>query len=166
MAGLTQRKLSVDANLVFDLARKREFAHEFREVFQARGYVLVLPPTAVYEVHIIRTDGDKAADRDLATTALRNLKQWGIRPFDLDDTSEAIAEEFARSLLRKHLIPEDELDDGLILAETSLAKIPMLVTSDRHLLDIDADVLLMAFNQADLMPVHPVNPRQLLKALR
>jgi hypothetical protein len=33
--------------LVFDLARENEFAHEFREVFQAKGYGLVLPPTAV-----------------------------------------------------------------------------------------------------------------------
>ena len=31
----------------------------------------------------------------------------------------------------------------------------MLVTSDKHLLDIDEDALLLAFNEADLVPVHP-----------
>jgi hypothetical protein len=32
MAALTQRRLlSLDANLVFDLARDKDFAHEFRE---------------------------------------------------------------------------------------------------------------------------------------
>jgi hypothetical protein len=155
MAGLTQRKLSVDANLVFDLARDSEFAHEFREVFQAKGYGLVLPPTAVYELHVIRAEGASAAEREWATRALLNLKRWGIRPFDLDDTAEVIAEQFARNLLHNHLLPEDELDDGLILAQTSLAKVPLLVTSDRHLLDIDEDVLLMAFNEADLLPFIP-----------
>jgi hypothetical protein len=40
------------------------------------------------------------------------------------------------------------------------------VTSDRHLLDIDDDALLLAFNQADLSPVLPVHLKRLLRALR
>ena len=56
-------------------------------------------------------------------------------------------------------------DDGLILAETSLVEIPLLVTSDKHLLDIDEDALLLAFNEADLAPVHPVHPKRLLRVL-
>ena len=71
-----------------------------------------------------------------------------------------------RGLLRQRLIPEDEFNDGLILAETSLAKIPLLVTSDKHLLDMDEDALLLAFNEADLAPVHPVHPKNLLRAMR
>jgi len=69
-------------------------------------------------------------------------------------------------LLLQRLIPEDEFNDGLILAETSLAAIPLLVTSDRHLLDIDEDALLLAFNEADLPPVHPAHPKRLLQVLR
>jgi hypothetical protein len=38
--------------------------------------------------------------------------------------------------------------------------------SDKHLLDIDEEVLLLALNEADLSPVHPVHPKRLLKALR
>jgi hypothetical protein len=71
-----------------------------------------------------------------------------------------------RGLLRQRLIPEDEFNDGLILAETSLAEIPLLVTSDKHLLNIDEDALLLAFNEADLSPVHPVHPKRLLRVLR
>jgi len=47
-----------------------------------------------------------------------------------------------------------------------VAEIPLLVTSDKHLLNIDEDALLLAFNDADLSPVHPSHPRRLLKALR
>ncbi|MCI0534165.1 MAG: hypothetical protein L0Z50_02940 [Verrucomicrobiales bacterium] len=46
------------------------------------------------------------------------------------------------------------------------ASIPLLVTSDKHLLDVDEDALLLAFNDADLLPVHPSHPKRLLKALR
>jgi hypothetical protein len=64
------------------------------------------------------------------------------------------------------LIPVTEQNDGKILAQTPLVGIPMLVTSDKHLLDIDEDVLLLAFNEADLLPVHPVHPKRLLRVLR
>ena len=64
------------------------------------------------------------------------------------------------------LIPEAERNDGKILAQTSLAQIPLLVTSDKHLLDIDKEALLLAFNEADLFPVHPAHPKRLLKALK
>jgi hypothetical protein len=165
MAAL-KKQLSLDANVVFDLAGDRDFAHDFREILQSRGYALVLPPTAVRELHVIFTDGDSQAERELARTGLTHLKQWGIRPFDLDSAAEAICEQFVRDLLRQCLIPEDEFNDGLILAETSLAEIPLLVTSDKHLLNIDEDPLLLAFNEADLSPVHPVHPKRLSRVLR
>ena len=161
-----KKQLSLDANIVFDLAADRDFAHDFREIFQSKGYALVLPPTAAHELHVIFTDGDSAAERELARTALTQLKQWSIRPFDLDSAAEAICEQFVRGLIRQRLIPEDEFNDGLILAETSLAGIPMLVTSDKHLLDIDTDALRLAFNEADLLPVSPAHPKKLLRALR
>lgn len=94
------------------------------------------------------------------------MKQWGVLPFDLDSAAEAVCERFVRSLIQQRLIPEDEFNDGLILAETSLEQIPLLVTSDRHLLDMDDDALLLAFNEADLSPVHSVHPKRLLRALR
>ena len=161
-----KKQLSLDANIVFDLARDKDFAHDFREIFQSKGYALVLPPTAAQELHVIFTDGDSEADRELARTGLTRLTQWGIRPFDLDSAAEAICEQFVRGLLGQRLLPEDEFNDGLILAETSLAEIPLLVTSDKHLLNIDEDALRLAFNEADLAPVHPVHPKNLLRALR
>ena len=88
-----------------------------------------------------------------------------MRPFDLDSVAEAIGEKFVRDLLRQGLIPEAEFNDGLILAETSLEGIPVLVTSDQHLLAIDENTLMLDFNEADLFPVHPVHPKLLLRAL-
>jgi hypothetical protein len=37
-----KRQLSLDANLVFDLAAGRDFAHDFREIFQRKGYAFEL----------------------------------------------------------------------------------------------------------------------------
>ena len=122
--------------------------------------------SSYHELHVIFTDGDSEAERELARTGLTHLKQWGICPFDLDSAAEAICEQFVRGLVRQCLIPADEFNDGLILAETSRAEIPLLVTSDRHLLNLDGDALAMAFDEADLSLVHPVHPKRLLRLLR
>jgi hypothetical protein len=77
-----------------------------------------------------------------------------------------IADAFSKKLLHWGLLPPEEYNDGLILAETSLAAIPVLVSSDHHLLDISEDRLLLVLNDADLLPVHVAHPKGLLKAVR
>src|SRR5271167_2714908 len=96
-------------------------------------------------------------------------KKWApgnVSPLTLSSTQLAIALRFAARLMDSSLIPETEQNDGKILGQTSLAKIPLLVTSDKHLLDVDEDALLLAFSEANLVPVHPSHPKRLLKTLR
>ncbi len=164
MAASRKKQLALDANLVLDLAEGKDFAHEFREEFQACGYEFLLPPTAATELNALSVYGGEP-QKTFANIALRELRAWKCQPFALSGTKQAIAEQFRRRLSELRLIPDEEWDDGLILAEASLGSIPMLVTSDKHLLDIDAEALLLAFNEADLLPVHPVHPKRLLKAL-
>ncbi|HXP59568.1 MAG TPA: hypothetical protein VN829_03700 [Dongiaceae bacterium] len=47
-----------------------------------------------------------------------------------------------------------------------MAAIPVLVSSDRHLLDIPEDGLLVCLNEADLPGVRIAHPKGLIKALR
>ena len=74
--------------------------------------------------------------------------------------------EFARRLIYRQLLPPDEQNDGRILAESSLAQIPILATRDHHLLDIDQDSLGLAFSDTGLPIVRPAHPVDLLRALR
>jgi len=164
MAGSPKKRLALDANLLLDLAEE-EFAHEFREEFQGRGYVLLVPPTVVAELNLLGTFG-RLPQRTLANVAMGKLVAWRCQPFPLSGTELAIAQRFAVRLIDLRLIPDTEQNDGKILGQASLAQIPLLVTSDKHLLDIDEDALLLAFNDADLAPVHPVHPKRLLRALR
>ena len=165
MAASPKKQLALDANLLLDLAAEEDFAHEFREEFQGRGYGLLVPPTVLAELDVLATYGAEP-QRGFADTALENLVRWKCLPFALSSTQLAIAQRFASRLLALRLIPETEQNDGKILAQTSLAQIPLLATSDKHLLDIDEDALLLAFQEADLWSVHPVHPKRLLKALR
>ena len=59
MAGVPKKQLALDANVVLDLAEGKDFAHDFREEFQARGYEFFLPPTTVAELNVLSLYGGK-----------------------------------------------------------------------------------------------------------
>jgi len=165
MAASPKKSLALDTNFLLDLAGEKDFAHEFKEEFSSRGYSLLLPPTVVAELAFFASLKG-APQQEIANVALEKISAWKCQPFTLSSIQLAIAIRFAARLIDASLILETKQNDGKILAQTSLAKIPLLVTSDRHLLDVDEDALLLAFNDADLLPVHPSHPKGLLKALR
>jgi hypothetical protein len=164
-AGGPKKRLGLDSNLLFDLARELDFAHDLRLTFQQAGYSLAASPTVFRELGFAALYGT-GSHRTLAQKAVAGAAEWGILSFSLSSVEDGIAERFSLRLRDKGLLPEDEVHDGVILAETSLAGIPLLVTSDKHLLVLDEDALLLSFQEADLQPVHAVHPKRLLKALR
>src|SRR5208283_5047824 len=101
----------------------------------SRGYSLFVPPTVVAELAFLAARHD-AQQQKTAKAALEKIGVWRCQPFTLSSTQLAIAVRFATRLIDAALIPETEQNDGKILAQTSLAGIPMLVTSDKHLLNI------------------------------
>ncbi len=165
MAPNPKKQLSLDTNVLLELADGGEVAADFRETFRAHGYILAVTPWAVAELHLIEADAERN-EAKLAARALDKLRTWGIKPFDLPEVSRAIARQFAQEAIRKRLLPPEELSDGRILAETAVAAIPVLVTFDKHLLDIDDDELRLALNEADLPTIAIVHPGRLLRALR
>ncbi|PAW79737.1 MAG: hypothetical protein B9S33_18915 [Pedosphaera sp. Tous-C6FEB] len=166
MAANSKKRAALDTNVLMDLARRFDFAQEFRETFQRLGYELWVPPTVSVELDILSQAGDRL-EREAATTAIRSaILQWRCRPFPLNSVHHVVADRFAERLIERGLLPEAEVNDALILAESSLFGLPLLVSSDNHLLGIDSLDLKLAFDDADLEPVAVASPRRLLKALR
>lgn len=155
---------ALDSNFLFDLADGKDFAHALREALQQRGVAFRVPPTVVQELTLLAFNIRAAPEkRRLATVALRRLWGWGITPFDLVSVGHGITEIFAKKLIHQGLLPPEELNDGLIVAETALAEIPGLVTSDKHLLDIEPADLTAALKASDLAPVVICHPKRLLR---
>lgn len=141
-----RKQLALDTNLLLNLAAEKEFAHDFRDRFQSSGYALRFPPTVLAELVAAEVEGDET-EQQLAGLALNNAAARQIRPFDLASVEQAIASQFARQLLHSALLPPEEVNDALILAETSVAAIPLLATSDQHLLGIEEEELVLLFNR-------------------
>ena len=165
MAALVKKQLALDANILFDLTQEKDFSHTFREVLQERGYSLKVPPTVIQELTYYALD-KQCDETPFALKALQQMRAWGIMAWDLIPTGHAITEQFSNNLIRKGFLPEGEFNDGLILAEVSLACIPVLATSDGHLLNIDSSYLRIQFEDSDLFPVGVFHPKQLLAALK
>jgi predicted nucleic acid-binding protein len=155
------RQFALDTNVLIDLGARKGFAHAFLQSYAIRG--LAVPPTVVQEL-----TGIAFAPSHRATTfafeALANMRAWGIVPFDLKSVWHGITEANARKLIKLRILPEDQFNDGLILIETSLARIPNLVTSDHHLLDADKSRLTTVFGDLDLPSVQIFHPKDLLRA--
>jgi hypothetical protein len=167
MAGVAPKLLALDTNLVLDLAENLDVAHDFRETFKARGYGFRLPSTAAMELRWKSRRDSHHLVRALATRALAGLRSWDIQPLpESGDLEYSIAEQFVSRLHYAGLLPHEEMNDGLILAEASLAQIPALVTSDAHLLDMEETDLRLIFEECDLPSVMAVHPQKMLKAIR
>ena len=72
MVASPRKQLALDANVLLDLAEEKDFAHDFREGFQARGCTLLVPPTVLAELALLAEIGG-APQRTFATIALENL---------------------------------------------------------------------------------------------
>jgi hypothetical protein len=165
----TSKRLALDANVPLDLAAGLDFAHDFCDDFQERGYQLLLAPTAAEEIWLIHRNASHPQWK-LAGKALRELTRWGIGLLELKThlrpVAKSIGRSFAEKLIQAGHLPPEEINDGMILAETALADIPVLVTRDRHLLNIGEVDLLFCLQAADLPPVKAAHPRLLWRAIR
>jgi hypothetical protein len=63
-----RKRLALDTKLLLDLVAGADFAHEFKEVFQIRGYAFLAPPTVLSELHEPSVNAS-ARKRDFARIA-------------------------------------------------------------------------------------------------
>ena len=156
------KKWALDTNVVFDLARDLEQAITLCEIATEKKYGLYITPTSLEEIAHKTLKGDRE-EQKLAHRALRNLTQWQISALECGAGSEIIAEDFSVFLRTQGVLPQNEINDGIILAEASLAGAALLVSSDSHLADIDPDELRLLFEDRGLAPIPVVTPAKLLR---
>ena len=156
--------IAVDTNVPLDLADDKEHALDALEVVRRRlkpGRILITP-TAFQELVFLADEGECAADRDQAKRALRGLAGWGLELVNLVPVGHGIVERIADKLQEAGLLPAEEYNDGLILAEAALLDCAILLTGDAHLRGLDfqrASLELKAFDVE--MPVI-ATPREIV----
>lgn len=166
MAATTNRPqlVAVDANVLFDLADDLDDVVDAVSVIRdrLRDARLLIPPTAQHELAnwALRGDGQK---RESARKAIRLSQSWRIIPAQFIAVRHGIAERIAERLRERGLIPDEEMNDSLVLAESALLGCSMLLTSDAHLRGIDFERLTLELQGFDVAAPIIATPREIVR---
>lgn len=160
--GLHSKRLSLDTNVLLDLAAGHRFAVDFKEEFQRRKYALQVVPGVMAELSALALKGNDE-QRDRASVTLDHLLGWGITPIILTEAEKTYRKNFMSIVEERRILPAKEVNDARILADTGIAQIPILVTSDGGILDADPFALSLAFEDAGLCVVRPAHPAKLAR---
>jgi predicted nucleic acid-binding protein len=166
MAGRTNRPqlVAVDANVLFDLAGGLEDVVDAVSVIRERlrDARLLMPPTVQHELvnWAIRGDGQR---REAARKAIQFSRAWLIVPANLIAVRHGIADRIAERIREQRLIPVEEVNDSLVLAESALLGCSMLLTSDEHLRGIDFERLTLELRAFDVTAPIVATPREIVR---
>ena len=120
-------------------------------------------PAAFDEVsHIALRDADPA-QRDLAHRALGEIKKRSLLAAELTDLQSVIARSLANKLLVQGVVPPEEWNDALILAEASMLDCQLLISSDSHLRDADPAQLALVLRECHAHMVVVRKPAEIVR---
>lgn len=166
MVGKSNRPqlVAVDANVLFDLADGLDDVVD--AVFAIRERLcdarFLIPPTVQHELAnwVLKGEGQK---REAARRAIRLGQSWRFVPVNLIPVSHGIAERIAERLRGQGLIPDDEVNDSLVLAESALLGCSLLLTSDEHLRSIGFERLMLEMQAFDATAPIIATPREIVR---
>lgn len=157
--------IAVDTNVLLDLA---DAVDDIVDAFQLiRDRIptrqFVMPPTVAHELAHEATQAETSKLQARGRRAFREARQRDIRPVDLIAVRHGIAEEVGRRVRQAGLLPEEEINDGLLLGETALLRCAILLTTDSHLRGIPHEALTLELQALDLTAPVIATPRELVR---
>ena len=157
--------VAVDTNVALDLADQCEAIVDSLNTIRERigAGVLCISPTVVLELGHAADFGETAAKRTAARQFLRQHSAWHFQLAPFVPVGHAQAVRVGDRLRACGLIPEDEVNDSLVLAEAALLGCRMLLTDDEHLRGIDFERLAFELQSFDRTPPVIATPREVVR---
>lgn len=135
-------RIAVDTCVLLDLANHFKPAWvAVREIKKLHPHAEFVVTATVIQECAAHVYGKYPEKSRLSKEALQHLRSWGFQPVNFIAVGHGIVESIAHKIIRKKLLPEEERNDSLILAEVALANCHLLLTADCHLLSIPSKPL-------------------------
>ena len=99
-----------------------------------KGTSFIVPPTVLEELGYQCVNGDDE-QRQAAEIALIRMREWRYEPLNLAAYQKGIAEQISFKLRSLGPLPDEEENDGLIIAEAALLGCQLLLSSDHHMIE-------------------------------
>ncbi|MBI4023731.1 MAG: type II toxin-antitoxin system VapC family toxin [Verrucomicrobia bacterium] len=160
------QRISVDTNVLLDLAAGLDDVVDGLEVVRRKlqRVEIVIPPTVIEEIAFQAQDEEDAALQRLASEAIQKLiPTWHFQPMALSPVERGMAEEFGKRLRRMRVLPDEEVNDALIIAESALCNSILLLSTDQHMASIDFQDLTRALKPCDVTPPVICRPADIAK---
>lgn len=164
--GPKQTLVALDTNILIDLASGLDNAIDCIATFRERAKiaVFVVPPTVIEELSYISASGETSKERKAALLALRNLvDKWNFQPLDCVPVGNGIVDEIGRKIRNAGLLPDEEVNDSFVIAESALVGAAFLISSDRHISGIDREGLRATLDDSDVAVPAIVHPAQVAR---
>ncbi len=157
--------IAADTNVLLDLALDVEAVVDAVATIRKRlpDARLVVPPTAIHEVALAARSGETERIRKTAVRALSHLRGWGFEPLNLVPVGHGIVERIADEIRRINLLPAEERNDSLIIAEAALLGCGMLLSTDAHFRGIDFQRLTLLLQNFDVAAPVIATPREIVR---
>jgi predicted nucleic acid-binding protein len=157
--------IAADTNVLLDLASEVETVTDAvgticRRLREAR---FVVPPTVLHELALAVRGGETGRIGKTAFRALSQLRAWGFEPLNLVPVGHGIVERIAEEIRRKDLLPTEEKNDALIIAESALLECRILLSGDAHLRGVDFQRLTLLLKNFDVAAPVIATPREIVR---
>ena len=123
----------------------------------------VVPPTALHELALAVRGGETERIRKTALHALSQLRAWGFEALNLVPVGHGIVERIAEEIRREDLLPTEEKNDSLIIAESALLECRILLSGDAHLRGVDFQQLTLLLKDFDVAAPVIATPREIVR---
>jgi predicted nucleic acid-binding protein len=163
---LKPKSVAVDTNVLIDLAaREPEVEASIAAVKKRlKGVSIIMPPTVVQELGWLAENGDDEETRNFATIAAQESRaRWSIMPANCNPEWHGVIGLAAQELRERKIVHPEEVHDSLIIAEASLGLCALLISSDRHMLEIDNSALNDVLVRRDLGAIVIASPWKIVK---
>ena len=157
--------VAVDSNVILDLGRDSDAVLDALATIRRRlpSARVVIPPTPRQELLHIARYADTVMERNAALCGVRAARRWGVVPVNLMPVGHGIAFRIAERLRERDLLPAEEVNDSLLVAEASLLEARLLLTSDEHLRGMDFPRLCLAMGEFDLTAPVIATPAEVVR---
>jgi len=157
--------LAADTNVCMDLAQGDDWVADALFTIRRRlpGCSLLVPPTVSEELAWLAVHAKEIPVRQAAQLFLRQHRTWGFQLVHAVPLGEDYVGKIAASLLQAGLLPPFEINDAVILAESSALGCSVLLTSDEHLRAIDFQLLSFELEPFEVSSPVIASPREIVR---
>ena len=134
--------IAVDTNVLLDEEGEQADVLDALATIRERlpNAEFVVTETVFQELAWLYENGETQLKRNLAGGALANLLYRGYTPMNFSPLERGILSEISLKIRMRGLIPHDEIGDSMVIAEAAWKGCGILLTSDKHILDANAEI--------------------------